>query len=79
MGMRVRGSFSFLMKRTKLESHQRFRYFKSWKKSGGYRCEVKVNEYSASNIIMHRARSRELPNLPQDGKKIIGYRKAIDS
>lgn len=28
-------------------------------------------------IIATGARSRELPNLPQDGKKIIGYRKAM--
>lgn len=33
---------------------------------------------SASNIIIATgARSRELPNLPQDGEKIIGYRKAM--
>jgi dihydrolipoamide dehydrogenase len=38
----------------------------------------KTTEYSASNIIIATgARSRELPNLPQDGKKIIGYRKAM--
>lgn len=34
--------------------------------------------YSASHIIFATgARSRELPNLPQDGKKIIGYRQAM--
>ncbi len=33
---------------------------------------------SANNIIIATgARSRELPNLPQDGEKIIGYRKAM--
>ena len=32
----------------------------------------------AKNIILATgARSRELPNLPQDGKKIIGYRQAM--
>ena len=37
-----------------------------------------VSEYSAENIIIATgARSRELPNLPQDGKKVIGYRKAM--
>jgi dihydrolipoamide dehydrogenase len=37
------------------------------------------NEYSASKgiIIATGARSRELPNLPQDGEKIIGYRQAM--
>jgi dihydrolipoamide dehydrogenase len=33
---------------------------------------------TAKHIILATgARSRELPNLPQDGKKIIGYRKAM--
>ena len=33
----------------------------------------KTSEYSANHIIIATgARSRELPNLPQDGKKIIG-------
>jgi dihydrolipoyl dehydrogenase len=34
--------------------------------------------YSAGNIILATgARSRELPNLKQDGKRIIGYREAM--
>ncbi len=34
--------------------------------------------YSASNIILATgARSKELPNLKQDGKRIIGYREAM--
>ena len=38
----------------------------------------KLSDYSAKNIIIATgARSRELPNLPQDGKKIIGYRDAL--
>ena len=38
----------------------------------------KKTKYTAKNIIMATgARSRELPNLPIDGKKIIGYRKAL--
>lgn len=38
----------------------------------------KKTEYTATNIILATgARSRELPNLPQDGEKIIGYRKAL--
>ena len=28
-------------------------------------------------IIATGARSRELPSIPQDGKKVIGYRKAM--
>ncbi len=35
-------------------------------------------EVTAKNIILATgARSKELPNLPQDGKKIIGYREAL--
>src|SRR5690606_28734134 len=40
--------------------------------------EGKTTEYSAKNIILATGgRSRELPNLKQDGKKIIGYRQAM--
>ena len=35
-------------------------------------------EYSANNIIVATgARSRALPNIPIDNKKVIGYRKAM--
>lgn len=35
-------------------------------------------EYQANHIVLATgARSKELPNLPQDGKKIIGYRQAL--
>ncbi len=38
----------------------------------------KITEYSAKHIIIATgARSRVLPNLPQDGKNIIGYREAM--
>lgn len=38
-----------------------------------------VKEYSAKHTILATgARSRELPNLKQDGKKIIGYRQAMN-
>jgi dihydrolipoamide dehydrogenase len=37
-----------------------------------------ITEYSANHIIIATgARSRELPNLPQDGEKIMDYRKAM--
>ena len=37
-----------------------------------------ATDYSAKNIIVATgARSRELPNLPQDGEKVIGYRQAM--
>lgn len=38
----------------------------------------KKQRYTANHIILATgARSRELPNLKQDGKKIIGYREAL--
>ncbi|MFV0238123.1 MAG: dihydrolipoyl dehydrogenase [Flavobacteriales bacterium] len=40
--------------------------------------EGKTIEYTADHIILATgARSRVLPNLPQDGKKVIGYREAL--
>ena len=37
-----------------------------------------TTNYSAQHIIIATgARSRELPSLPQDGKKVIGYRQAM--
>jgi dihydrolipoamide dehydrogenase len=38
-----------------------------------------VTEYSADKgvILATGARSRQLPNVPQDGKKVIGYREAM--
>lgn len=68
----------FLMKKNKIEVINGFGKLKAGKKIDVTDAEGKVTEYSASNIIIATgARSRELPNLPQDGKKIIGYRKAM--
>jgi dihydrolipoamide dehydrogenase len=40
--------------------------------------EGKTSTITAANIILATgARSRELPNLPIDGKKVIGYRQAL--
>ena len=40
--------------------------------------DQKKETYSAQHIIIATgARSRQLPNLPQDGKKVIGYREAL--
>ena len=44
----------------------------------GKKVEVDGKEYSADHIVIATgARSRELPNLKQDGKKVIGYREAM--
>ncbi len=63
----------FLMKKNKIDVIEGFGKLKPGKK-----VDVDGTEYSADNIIIATgARSRELPSLPQDGKKIIGYREAM--
>ncbi len=68
----------FLFKKNKVES-----IFGFGKLAGKNAVEVtddagKKTTYTAKHIILATgARSRELPNLPIDGKKIIGYRKAL--
>ena len=67
----------FLMKKNKIEVIMGTAKSKAGKKVDVVDADGKTTG-SASNIIVHKgARSRELPNLPQDGKKIIGYRKAM--
>ena len=68
----------FLFKKNKIETIDG-----TGKLAGKNKVEVtdengKKKEYTAKHIILATgARSRELPNLKQDGKKIIGYRKAM--
>jgi dihydrolipoamide dehydrogenase len=68
----------FLMKKNKIDVIEGFGQVKPGKKVVVKDASGKETEYSASHIIIATgARSRELPNLPQDGKKIIGYRQAM--
>jgi dihydrolipoamide dehydrogenase len=68
----------FLMKKNKIDVIYGFGKLKAGKKVDVTDKDGKVTEYSADNIIIATgARSRELPNLPQDGKKVIGYRQAM--
>lgn len=68
----------FLMKKNKIEVLKGFGKLKPGKKIMVKDGEGKETEYSAEHIIIATgARSRELPSLPQDGKKIIGYREAM--
>jgi len=63
----------FLMKKNKIDVIEGFGKVKPGKK-----VEVDGKEYQADHIIIATgARSRELPSLPQDGKKVIGYREAM--
>ncbi len=68
----------FLMKKNKIDVIDGFGKIKPGKKVDVTDKEGKVTEYSADHIIIATgARSRELPNLPQDGVKVIGYRQAM--
>ena len=68
----------FLMKKNKIDVIDGFGKVKPGKKVVVTDKNNKVTEYSADHIILATgARSRELPNLPQDGVKVIGYRQAM--
>lgn len=68
----------FLMKKNKIDVIDGAGKVKPGKKVDVTDKDGKVTEYSADHIIIATgARSRELPNLPQDGKKVIGYRQAM--
>jgi dihydrolipoamide dehydrogenase len=63
----------FLLKKNKVDVINGYGKVKPGKK-----VDVDGTEYSANHIIIATgARSRELPSLPQDGKKVIGYREAL--
>ncbi|RMZ51153.1 dihydrolipoyl dehydrogenase [Flavobacteriaceae bacterium PRS1] len=63
----------FLFKKNKIDVINGYGKLKTEKK-----IDVDGTEYSADHIIIATgARSRELPSLPQDGKKVIDYREAM--
>ncbi|HAH60320.1 MAG TPA: dihydrolipoyl dehydrogenase, partial [Bacteroidales bacterium] len=68
----------FLMKKNKIETIEGTGKLKKDKTVEVTDADGKKTGYTAKNIILATgARSRELPNLKQDGKKIIGYREAM--
>lgn len=68
----------FLMKKNKIEVIEGFGKLKPGKKVEVKSSTGTTQEIQADHIIIATgARSRELPNLPQDGKKVIGYRQAM--
>ncbi|MBX3164929.1 MAG: dihydrolipoyl dehydrogenase [Bacteroidetes bacterium] len=68
----------FLMKKNKIEVIMGTAKVKAGKKVEVTGADGKATTYAANHIIIATgARSRQLPNLPQDGKKIIGYREAL--
>ncbi len=68
----------FLFKKNKIEKINGFGKLLPGKKIEVTDGDGKKSIYSANHIIIATgARSRELPNLKQDGKKVIGYREAM--
>jgi len=68
---------AYLLKKNKVEVIYGFGKVKPGNKVA-VTVDGKSTDYSAKNIIIATgARSRQLPNLTQDGKKIIGYRDAL--
>ncbi len=75
---KMSGGISFLMKKNKIDVIMGTAKIQKGKKVSVTDKDGKATEYSAEHIIIATgARSRELPNLPQDGVKVIGYRQAL--
>src|SRR5699024_2828913 len=69
----MRKGIDFLMTKNKIDVINGYGKLKPGKK-----VDVDGKEYSADHIIIATgAQSRVLPNLKQDGKKVIGYREAM--
>ena len=68
----------FLMKKNKIDVIAGFGKLKAGKKVEVKLEDGTLTDYSAEHIIVATGgRSRELPHMPIDGKKIIGYRQAM--
>ncbi len=68
----------FLMKKNKIEILKGYGKVQPGKKVLVKGEHGDTAEYTANHIIIATgARSKELPSLPQDGKKVIGYREAM--
>lgn len=68
----------FLMKKNKIDVIYGFGTVKTGKTVAVKDKDDKITEYQAKHIVIATgARSRELPFLPIDGEKVIGYREAM--
>ena len=69
----------FLMKKNKIDVIKGSGKIKAGKKVDVTAEDGTVTEYTADKalVLATGARSRKLPNIPQDGEKIIGYREAM--
>ena len=68
---------AYLMKKNKIDVIEGFGKLKK-ENVVSVTSAAKTTDYTAKHIIIATgARSRVLPNIPQDGKKILGYRDAL--
>jgi len=68
----------FLMKKNKIDVVMGMGKLNAKKEVEVTGADGKVTTLQAKHVILATgARSRQLPNLPQDGKKVIGYREAM--
>lgn len=68
----------FLFKKNKIDHIEGHGKIKKGKKVDVKDASGKITTYDANHIILATGgRSRELPSMPIDGKKIIGYREAM--
>ncbi len=68
----------FLMKKNKIDVLEGYGKLLKGKKVEVTNAKDKKTTYEANHVIIATgAHSRELPSLPQDGEKVIGYRKAM--
>ncbi len=75
---KMSGGIAFLMKKNKIDVIMGTATIQKGKKVSVTDKDGKATEYSGEHIIIATgARSRELPNIPQDGVKVIGYRQAM--
>ncbi len=76
---KMSGGIKFLMKKNKIDVIEGTGKVKAGKKVAVSDANGVVTDYKAEKgvILATGARSRQLPNLPQDGKKVIGYREAM--
>lgn len=75
---KMSGGVQYLLKKNKIDVIKGFGKIKSKGVLTVTDDKQKTQELEAKHIVLATgARSRELPNLPQDGKKIIGYRQAL--
>ncbi len=75
---KMSGGIQYLFKKNKIDIIKGFGKLKAKGVITVTDAEGKAQDIEAKHIILATgARSRELPNLPQDGEKVIGYREAL--